>query len=237
MLAQHKRSKAPGDNKEMVQARRAFLQQGHYQPLAARIASLIAEHTTTSDLSIFDAGCGEGDYLHRIVSQLKQQQIDVQSAGCDVSKVAIQYAAKRDKQGQFAVASCFDLPLEARSQDVVIQVFAPSATDEIARVLKPGGLWLRVNPAATHLHQLKACLYDQPQLHSLDEIQHTQLQQVERLELRFDLSLDSAADRRALLMMTPYYWSASKQAKHSFEHSDRPCEAAFDILLMRRSSS
>ncbi|QSA20023.1 23S rRNA (guanine(745)-N(1))-methyltransferase, partial [Vibrio furnissii] len=33
MPAHHKRSKDPGDNKEMMQARRRFLEGGHYDPM------------------------------------------------------------------------------------------------------------------------------------------------------------------------------------------------------------
>jgi 23S rRNA (guanine745-N1)-methyltransferase len=33
---QHKRSRDPGDSAEMMQARRAFLDAGHYQPLRCR---------------------------------------------------------------------------------------------------------------------------------------------------------------------------------------------------------
>jgi 23S rRNA (guanine745-N1)-methyltransferase len=41
LLPQHKNSKAPGDNTEMVLARRAFLEQGHYQALADHIAMIL----------------------------------------------------------------------------------------------------------------------------------------------------------------------------------------------------
>lgn len=34
---QHKRSRDPGDSAEMMQARRAFLDAGHYQPLREQL--------------------------------------------------------------------------------------------------------------------------------------------------------------------------------------------------------
>ena len=40
---QHKNSRDPGDNAAMVEARRRFLEGGHYAPLAARLAQLAAE--------------------------------------------------------------------------------------------------------------------------------------------------------------------------------------------------
>ena len=38
---QFKKSKAPGDNKEMVIARRNFLEKGYYSPLADKLTSLV----------------------------------------------------------------------------------------------------------------------------------------------------------------------------------------------------
>ena len=38
---QHKHSKAPGDNADMVNARRAFLDKGFYQPLIDKLLSLL----------------------------------------------------------------------------------------------------------------------------------------------------------------------------------------------------
>ncbi|SQC92789.1 Ribosomal RNA large subunit methyltransferase A [Cedecea neteri] len=40
---QHKRSKDPGDSAEMMQARRAFLDAGHYQPLRDTLCELLKE--------------------------------------------------------------------------------------------------------------------------------------------------------------------------------------------------
>lgn len=40
---QHKNSRDPGDNQAMVEARRDFLDAGHYAPVASRLAELAAE--------------------------------------------------------------------------------------------------------------------------------------------------------------------------------------------------
>ena len=40
---QHKRSRDPGDSAEMMQARRAFLDAGHYQPLRDAIVAQLRE--------------------------------------------------------------------------------------------------------------------------------------------------------------------------------------------------
>src|SRR5690554_476032 len=58
---QNKRSKDPGDNKEMVAARQRFLNAGFYQPIADALSSAVFhknDHKTR--LTCLDAGCGEG---------------------------------------------------------------------------------------------------------------------------------------------------------------------------------
>ena len=54
---QNKRSKDPGDSKAMVQARRKYLEEGHYLPLARALADIVLEQ---GDQTLLDAGCGEG---------------------------------------------------------------------------------------------------------------------------------------------------------------------------------
>ena len=59
---QHKKSKNPGDDVQMVQARRAFLAAGHYQFLQRRLIETVnklIEQTTTAQpiTTIVDSGC------------------------------------------------------------------------------------------------------------------------------------------------------------------------------------
>lgn len=49
---QHKRSRDPGDSAEMMQARRAFLDAGHYQPLRDAIVNVLKEKSTSEDTAI-----------------------------------------------------------------------------------------------------------------------------------------------------------------------------------------
>ena len=67
--AADKRSRDPGDGKEMVAARRDFLSDGHYQPVADKLASLIKPQIN-ADSTIVDAGCGEGYYLEQLATQI-----------------------------------------------------------------------------------------------------------------------------------------------------------------------
>ena len=62
---QHKNSRDPGDNQAMVEARRDFLNAGHYAPVAKRLAQLAAGYAPRHWL---DIGCGEGYYTAQILS-------------------------------------------------------------------------------------------------------------------------------------------------------------------------
>lgn len=61
---QYKHSKSPGDNKEMVIARRAFLDKGFYSPLIDKLINFYQEFASDNAIML-DAGCGEGFYTHQ----------------------------------------------------------------------------------------------------------------------------------------------------------------------------
>ena len=90
---QHKRSRDPGDSAEMMQARRAFLDAGHYKPLRESVAQLLDHTLTQSASALLDIGCGEGYYTARFAEIAAGK--GAQTTGLDVSKAAIRAAAKR----------------------------------------------------------------------------------------------------------------------------------------------
>src|SRR4030067_3345161 len=66
---QHKRSRDPGDSKEMVAARRRFLTAGFYQPIAAAVSrGALADLPAVATISCLDAACGEGYYLRQLAA-------------------------------------------------------------------------------------------------------------------------------------------------------------------------
>ena len=82
-----KHSRHPGDTREMVAARRAFLDAGWYAPIAKTLADLVRRFCPET-ASVLDAGCGEGYYL----SQLGWVP---ERWGIDISRDAVRYAAVR----------------------------------------------------------------------------------------------------------------------------------------------
>ncbi|MDU7606372.1 MAG: methyltransferase domain-containing protein, partial [Escherichia coli] len=118
---QHKRSRDPGDSAEMMQARRAFLDAGHYQPLRDAIVAQLRERLDEKATAVLDIGCGEGYYTHAFADALPE----ITTFGLDVSKVAIKAAAKRYPQVTFCVASSHRLPFSDTSMDAIIRIYAP----------------------------------------------------------------------------------------------------------------
>jgi 23S rRNA (guanine745-N1)-methyltransferase len=156
-----------GDSKEAVRARSSFLRSGYYTPAAEAIAAL-ARELTPEDGLVLDAGCGEGYYSNRVAEE------GFSVLGVDLSKFAVDTAAKsarreRMNRGQasstlYAVGSVFELPVADGSFDTVINIFAPCAPAEYARVLKSGGHLIVAGAGERHLFGLKELIYDDPYL-------------------------------------------------------------------------
>ena len=81
-----------GDNLEMVEARRDFLDTGAYLPLAKRVSSLIGEHSRGPRM--LEVGCGEGYYTDVIVGENPSLSV----SAFDISRDAVKHAAKRNKK-------------------------------------------------------------------------------------------------------------------------------------------
>jgi len=213
LLANQKRSREPGDTRQMMDSRRAFLQGGHYQPLAEKLAELF--HSLPQQARLLDSGCGEGYYL----AQLAQQRPDLQLSGIDISRDAVKLAARQLPQAEFAVASSFHLPVLSQTVDAVLRVFAPGDNDEVRRVLKPRGQLAIVYPGPRHLFGLKQVIYREPREHNLPALLEG-FQQVQEQRVQYRLELQGQAAVGQLLSMTPFYWKGNRQAKTQLEQLD-----------------
>lgn len=242
LLPQHKSSKEPGDNKEMVLARQAFLATQAYAPLAKILGELCETyfqavyHMQTvnvryleNPLVLFDVGCSEGYYSAAIMRYMSDINIDLQVGGLDISKPAIQKAAKQHRQHQFAVASSYNIPLPDNCVDIALQVFAPSCHAEVRRILKPNGIWLVVEPSANHLRELKAFVYDQVKTHTTNDELPSGFTLLKKMKVSFTFSLEQKCDRLNLLKMTPYYWRISADNKERLLENLHTVTADFTV--------
>lgn len=194
-----------GDDKRMVEARRAFLDTGCYAPLRDALCAMALEFTA-GPVRLLDAGCGEGYYTAALAELLRQQGLCPHVAGIDISKEALQEAAKRDRQSEYAVASCFHLPVGDGSVDLLLSVFAPYCGEEFLRVLRPGGSFLMVIPLENHLYGLKQAIYEKPYRNEVKPYDLPGFRLEECRELRYQITLHGQEEIESLFMMTPYYY-------------------------------
>lgn len=205
-----KHSAAPGDDKGMAAARRDFLSKGYYAPLLNTLCNEILARSGP-EAAILDTGCGEGYYTAGIYQALTAAGRRPRMAGTDISKAILRYAARREKGVEFAVASSFHLPLADGAADVLLDCFSPLALEEFRRVLRPGGVFLYVVPAADHLWQLKEVLYDQPYANEEKETPYEGFAYEAIVPVEDTITLPSQADIQALFQMTPYYWKTPRE--------------------------
>lgn len=212
---QNKRSKDPGDSKSMVQARREYLNKGYYQPLAQALADTVL---AMGSQALLDAGCGEGYYLRYLVEQAEQQGTELSVAALDISKWAVQAAAKQDKRLSWMVASNNAIPLANNSVDTILCVFGFPVEAEFKRVLKPGGRLIMVDPASEHLIELKRIIY--PELKSKSEqlpVSEATWKLCSEERVSFPVNLPDTEAVHDLLTMTPHLYRASKEGRERAE--------------------
>ncbi len=229
---QNKRSIDPGDNLTMMQARRAFLNQGFYQPLVQSISSLLQTHLS-DNASLLDLGCGEGYYTQALAQQLNTTG-QHQFWGVDISKTAIRYAAKREPSIAFTVASAYQLPFFNASFDAVIRIYAPSDDNELRRVIKPNGLLLTVQPAAYHLFELKQAIYPAPKRHTEDAKVLEGFELVSQQTLDYPMHFTRPEDLLNLVNMTPFGWKCDQQRKQQIGQTIDLVQADFLIQLQKK---
>lgn len=149
---QDRRSKAPGDATEAIDARRRTFDRGLLEPIhAAVIESLRPRPRTTGVL--LDVGCGEGAFARRIE---RETAVSFEIVGVDISSDAVERAARGSKTALWIVANADrSLPLADGSVDAIVSINARVHPVEFARVLSPDGVAVVAVPAPDDLVQLR----------------------------------------------------------------------------------
>lgn len=235
----HKRSADPGDDKRMLDSRRAFLAAGYYQPLVERLVGRCVQIAAgvTRPFALLDSGCGEGYYTEAIAGAV----LDTVSpatcwcGGIDISRHAVRMAARRSQVVNYAVASNAAIPLPAHSMDCVLRIFAPGYPQEVSRILKPGGWYIVVTPGPRHLHGLRRLVYDQPREHAPPEPECEGFQHSQRIDIGFRICVEGKADVGNLLAMTPYFWQTSRTKQAAIINLEQlETEVSFLVDCYRR---
>jgi len=240
LLVQHKRSKQPGDSKEMVDARTDFLNSGAYEPIASKLAEIIFAQTSDGNSTcILDAGCGEGYYLDAIINELKGDSRALSFIGLDISKDAIIGASKRNKQITWIVGTNIHPPVEEASVDIILCVFGFRSFDGFKKTLKPGGKIILVDPGPDHLNELREIIYlDVKKSDSQDSLMLMPegLSLLDSKKLQFKISVNNNRQLQHLFLMTPHFYRASKNGREAVENIqelDLTVDVVFRVLQMQ----
>lgn len=211
----------PGDNKESLLCRKAYLNQGYYDVILNEVVTYIQNHHHDG-MQILDLGCGEGYYTYRM-----KQELDDDSTiyGLDISKDGIQMASKYTKDIYWIVGNSKNIPLLDHSLDVITALFTVVNEDEIRRCLKTDGYMIHVTANNHHLIEFKELIYDEVKVKS-DEHIRLPFHVLESYDFKKTIHLQTREDTLNLLKMTPHYYHIKKERRHVLETLDE-----FDVTI------
>ena len=200
---QQKHSQDPGDTREQVLSRRAFLDTGTYAPILEALIEAAREYGASGEL--LDVGCGEGYYCAGL-----SQALGLPLTGVDISKEAVRAAAARYKGPNWLCATAAHLPVRDESVGLLTSLFALTLPEEFLRVLSPGGLYIQVVAAEDHLLGLKRIIYDRlthKEKHTTQELPG--LTRLHSQHIAFDFTL-TKEQIPWLFAMTPHLFRIGK---------------------------
>ena len=229
---QKKHAADPGDGKEMVRARRRFLEGEWYGPFRRMLATLCCQYAPQDrPARIVDAGCGEGSYDRAVLDALQQRG---ELIGFDLSKEAVRLAARLVPQAAFAVGGSFCAPVRDGWADLLLNVFSPMAREEFLRMLRPGGYLIYAVPTPRHLYGLKQILYQTPYENPVQQTDYEGLRFVERRDVSDEITL-KGDQMQDLFAMTPYYWNTPAQGTQRLSQCTRlTTEIGFGFLVYQK---
>lgn len=201
-----------GDSKEMVMARRRFLDSGAYETLRSALCAMVLDEAPDKAAAVLDAGCGEGYYTGAVARALKDSGRELTMVGADISKSATAYAAKRDKLSRYITANSYKLPVKSGSADIILSLFAPAPAAEFARILAPGGKVIMAVPGTEHLWELKQAIYDEPYKNDEDKHSLEGFRLSRREKLSYKARVEGKENVQALFSMTPYIHRTGKES-------------------------
>lgn len=218
-----------GDNKFMLRARRDFLEKDYYSPLCDAVCRTVSEYVK-DDSILLDAGCGEGYYTSAV-----KAKTSIEIYGLDISKDAVEMAAKRKSGINFAVASVFHIPVQSESCDILLTMFAPYCKEEYLRVLKKDGYMIMAIPSENHLWELKKAVYDTPYKNEVKPYELDGFSHIKTEHINFTMKINNKIDIQSLFSMTPYYYRTGKSEQERLNHLEYlETQADFEILTYRK---
>lgn len=144
-----------GYDEAFFSSRQRIMAHGYYDRV--RTALMDALDGVSALGTVVDAGCGEGSYAKDIARAHPSATV----IGLDIVKDAIRVAARGGGPVRWLVADLANMPLANATADVILNVFTPANYDEFKRILKPGGMLIKIIPAPLHMHELRTLAGEQ----------------------------------------------------------------------------
>lgn len=224
---QQKHSLNPGDTREQVAARRAFLGNGFYQPIVDALTDTARQLHCSGKL--LDVGCGEGYYSTRLA-----QSQGMELLGLDISKEAVRYAAGAHKDATWVCATASKLPVTDGSIDLLTSLFALTLPEEFHRVLSKNGYYFQVLAAQDHLLGLKKIIYPELKHREKDSVPHLPgFELVRSVPIRFTFTVEGVQVQQ-LLSMTPHVYRITKTGAEALAATQTLTDTASCVLNVYR---
>jgi len=122
----------------------SVMQRLYFVPVHAKILDLLVQELKVSPRCIIDVGCGTGRLLGAVFARWPEAQL----FGVDPAEQMVSEAKKLNSYAIFKVASAESLPFLDQTADIVLSSLSfhhwanqAKGLQEIARVLRPGGLF------------------------------------------------------------------------------------------------
>jgi len=204
-----KHSSDPGDNKNMINARRNFLERGYYEPISNLLNEVFISNIPhlSNPLQVVEVGSGEGYYINRL-----KDCHDGNYYGVDISKHAAKTASTKYHNITFVVANAVELPFINNSVDVLISLFSPFYEESAKKVLAKHGIIIQAVPLNNHLLELRQVLYEKVNINPIPKNVLTQAKYFKLAAtkiLNHSLQLSDQASIQDMFSMTPHYWKTS----------------------------
>ena len=228
LTVQQKHSLSPGDTREQVLSRRAFLEAGFYAPISQALNQAALDFSAQGE--ILDVGCGEGYYSARLA-----QAMAAPLTGLDISKEAVRCAAAKYKAFTWLCATAAHIPAAEGSVGTLTSLFAVTLPEEFHRVLRKGGLFIQVLAAEDHLLGLKSIVYEELRSKEKDLAPILPgFQLLDSRAIRFSFQLEGE-QIRSLFAMTPHLFRIGKAGAQRLAETTRLQDTASCVLNVYRS--
>ena len=227
LTVQQKHSLNPGDTREQVLSRRAFLEEGYYAP----ICGALIEEAKNLGISgpVLDIGCGEGYYSSRLAEAL-----DAELVGLDISKEAVRCAAAKYKGPTWLTATAAHIPVEEESVQLITSLFALTLPEEFKRVLRKDGYYFQVLAAQDHLLGLKSIIYPELKFKDKDTVPSLPgFELVKSVPIRFTFTVEGQQVQN-LFSMTPHVFRIGKEGAENLRKTETLTDTASCVLNVYR---